>query len=163
MKKSASPFRRIVGAALAALVLLALPTTARAALAVDGSATVNFSLVSSKAITLTTSIANDIIVVIVGYEINPSSGAPSVSGVSDTAGLTWHRRGGIHANTVTHDSDIDCWWAYSSGTLSSDAITVSLSASVDDGAVVAMGVSGVPSGLYAAPWDTNASLPMTGQ
>lgn len=132
-------------------------------LSIDGSNKGNFtSGTSSQTVSLSTTNANDIIVVLVGYEINASSGAPTVSSVSDTAGLTWHRRGGAHATTNNKDCVLDCWWAYSSGTLSSDTITVTLSGNVDNGAVVACGVSGVPSANYSAPWDTNAALPVTG-
>lgn len=132
------------------------------ALSIDGSASAIFSTTNTKAVVLTTTVANDIIVLYVGYEINAGSGAPTVSTVTDTASLTWTRRGGAHAPTNGKDSVVDVWWAHSPGILTNDSITVTLSGNIDDGALIAWGVSGVPAANYSAPWDTNVALPVTG-
>lgn len=136
------------------------------ALSIDGTATDQFSAVNSSTVTLSTTQTNDIIIIYIGYEIDATSGAPAVSSVSDTASLTWHRRGGTTGATTRSGGDkssvIDTWWAHAAAVLTNDIITVTLGAVIDDGCLIAFGISGVPSANYNAPWDTNAALPATG-
>jgi hypothetical protein len=126
----------------------------------DGSAS-NYANSSAPTVTLTTSNANDIIVVVV--QAVSFTGSPSVTSITDGAGLTWHLRkqfqftpGFPGANGY---SDTEVWWAKSTGTLSGDTITVNLNAT-NNTALTAFGLHGAAS--LVAPFDTNAALPATG-
>lgn len=129
-------------------------------ISIDASASSNFSSSSSDSVSLTTTLTNDIVVVIVGYAINGGGTPPTVSSITDTAGLTWTRRGGASGLTNGHSSVVDVWWAHAASVLTADSITATLSGSIDDGTLVAIAVNGAAS--LTAPFDTNASLPATG-
>lgn len=129
-------------------------------LSIDGSASSNFSSTSSHSVSLTTTLTDDIIVVIVGFCINGGGTPPIVSSISDTASLTWTRRGGASGLTNGNSSVFDVWWAHAPSALSGDSITATLSGSIDDATLVAIAVNGASS--LTAPFDTNASLPKTG-
>jgi hypothetical protein len=107
---------------------------------------------------LTTANAKDIIVACVaignsgGGGVGPAGG--TVSSISDAAGLTWNLRKAVSA--FGGSTDLEVWWAFSSGMLSSDVITANLSQAVDDACINVFAVSGANT---ASPWDTNASLP----
>ncbi|MDE1768167.1 MAG: hypothetical protein KGH62_02260, partial [Candidatus Micrarchaeota archaeon] len=133
------------------------------ALATDGYAGSAFTGGSSDSVTLTTSNSPDVIVVFTGLEVPSSNGASlTVSSISDTAGLTWHKRSSNTFQGTSYpasNEDIEGWYAISNSKLTSDQITVTLSGSaVDDWAIMAFGVSGVNTN---SPWDLNAGLPTT--
>jgi len=109
-------------------------------------------------VTLTTTKTNDVIVILASSENNAVT--PTISSVSDTAGLTWARRGSkVTATSGSQQSSQEIWWAFSSGALSGDVITVNFVGGADLLALVAFGVNG--SGSSSAPWDVNVSLPAT--
>src|SRR5712692_7993391 len=117
---------------------------------------------SSMAVTLTTLNSNDIIVLAIHSEaLNASGSHAAVASVADTANLTWAKRSSValdNAGAGNAYNDAEMWWAFSSGVLTGDVITITLSKSVDAASVAAWGVNGANT---AAPWDGNASLPAT--
>jgi hypothetical protein len=138
------------------------------ALALDGSASGQATGAASVASAgLTTGTAGDIIVAYVFAEwITGTGAAGTISGISG-GGLTWHNRGSQTANLTgalgawTRE---EIWWAYSSGTLSSSAITATFSlpssTNFDDASIIVFGVKGFLGTAYqTAPWDSNVSLP----
>ena len=151
-------------------------------LQIDGYATSGLSEVSgdsyapltSGTITLSTTQHNDVIVL--GIAMGGYYNTSTVATVTDTAGLTWHRRnrrwlGGGIKNFATNGStsvaaglDIEIWWAHAPNPLVADVITITPAANVprDGGAAVAAVGSmsliawGVSGANYAAPWDTHS-------
>ena len=151
-------------------------------LQIDGYATSGLSEVSgdsyaaltSGTITLSTTQHNDVIVL--GIAMGGYYNTSTVATVTDTAGLTWHRRnqrwlGGGTKNFATNGStsvaaglDIEIWWAHAPNPLVADVITITPAANVprDGGAAVAAVGSmsliawGVSGANYAAPWDTHS-------
>jgi len=83
----------------------------------------------------------------------------TLSSVTDTSGLTWHKRGSV-SNTDTGGGVQDCelWWAYAPTQLTNFRVTANYGAST----TVATCLIAV-AGVYdpTAPWDGNASLPNT--
>ncbi len=122
----------------------------------DGSATAQFSTASSGTVTLTTTTANDVIVVLATNEDATNSAIRTVSSVTAT-GLTFTKRSSLSLGSPTYQ-DTEVWWAIASSALSAKVITVTLSGSTDDAALVAFGVSGANT---ASPWDPNVALPAT--
>lgn len=126
----------------------------------DSSASAQWSSTASGAVTLSTASPNDIIVVIVADE-NPSAveKVTSISSANLPSG-SWHERSNLTQYTTypsySSYTDMEVWWAYAPNKLSSETITATLSGSIDDGAIIAFGVSGANT---TAPWDTNAGLP----
>lgn len=119
---------------------------------VDAVAQVAKSGTNSVQATLSTAFANEIICVFTYCEGN-SGAAPSITGISDTAGLTWAKRKQSNASST---GSAELWWALATGILSSDVITVTFGANFDDLSMVVAGISGCNT---SAPWDTNASVP----
>jgi hypothetical protein len=143
------------------LVLLLAPIQAWAALALDGHAkgSANTAVTTATA-TLTTTSTNDVIIACVTVNAANST-AVQVSSITDGASLTWTRRsqtGGVDSNS--HYDDLECWWAASSGTLTSDAIVAHASASTDTIGILVFGISGANT---STPFDANASLPKSVQ
>lgn len=103
-------------------------------------------------VTLTTTMTNDIIVVM---PVFTSGSTQTVSTVTDTAGLTWTK---LTSQAGSSQIAEEIWWAYSSGALSSDNIVVT-GVGFAPGRVTAFGVNGVSAPNYSAPWDTNAGVP----
>lgn len=122
-------------------------------LTIDGTISTSAPVGSTIAATLSTTLVNDIIVVVfeetAGHTI-------TVSSVADTAGLTWTRR---VAKAGPSQLNCEIWWAYSAGILTSDVVTVTGSATLSGARLTVFGVNGVSSGNYANPWDVNVSLP----
>lgn len=127
-----------------------------AALTIDGTAKNIGTGVSSFTVTLSTTLTNDIIVVLGSCE--SAGGAVSVSSVSG-GGLTWARRGTtFQYSNATPGGHIDVFWALAPSALSSTVITLTLSGTTDDCSAVAFGVNGANT---TTPWDTNVSIPAT--
>lgn len=119
------------------------------ALSLDGEATTAASPPS--AVTLSTSLTNDIICI---FAVTNNDGVtPGVASISDTAGLTWHKRAAIQA--INGSTTVELWWALSSGVLTNDAITVSWN-SANGQRIYAFGVNGANT---TTPFDVNGSLP----
>lgn len=109
----------------------------------------------------TTTVADEIVLLFISYEPN-SSATPSVASVTDANGLTWTRRGTPFSFTSASPATfvgMEVWWAHCSAIVGLSAITVTLSAAVDDGSLCTMSVSGVTN--FTNPFDTNVSLPAT--
>jgi len=128
-------------------------------LALDGHNKNTYSGVSSGTVALTTSLTDDVVVLMVAGE-KTTAGAFQVSSVADGSGLTWALRqrlqitGGRHTNPQF----LEIWWAHAPTALSAVTITATLSAAVDNGSILAFGVNGANT---STPWDANASLPKT--
>lgn len=117
----------------------------------DGSVQALFSTVATKSVSLTTTQTNDIICVIISYELNAA--LRDVTSVT-ASGLTFVRR--FKKTYTTSNMAIELWWAASTGALTGLSITATLDAAIDDGIMGAFGVHGVNS--LTAPWDTNSGL-----
>jgi len=137
-------------AALFILVALFLASPAHAALAIDGSATTTTNTGGVLTITLTTTSTNDTI-----YVCNTATSG-NTSSISDTAALSWTQRKILTAVT---GMTADCWYAWSTGVLTSDVISVSNTNGIR---TLGFGVSGGASGSVAgAQFDTSASFAKT--
>jgi hypothetical protein len=145
------------------------PQGAGMALALDGSVSGTFSQTGSKVVALTTTQADDVIIVIVANEKNTADNSfTTVTSITDVAGLTWTRRSQtqwvVTSGSVTRQC-LEVWWAHAPGALSADNITVNCANTdntgvhplvTDDSCVVAFGVSGAN---FTSPFDGNGSLP----
>ena len=116
----------------------------------DGNAT-GKSTNANATVSLTTTLSNDIIVVM-AYNEAASGGGVAVSSVT-AAGLTFTQRS--ISNASTHGS-LEVWWAPSTGILTAETITVAWSGTFDDSAILAFGVNGCN---LTNPWDGNGALP----
>lgn len=112
---------------------------------------------SSATVTLTTTQTNDVILVGVATE-NNTGALRTVSSISSTSGLAFTQRS--HANTPAGAVGIETWQAVSSGALTSEVITVTMSGNIDCGLLFAAGIAGT--GAPATPNDPNVSLPSSG-
>lgn len=121
-------------------------------LALDVSAGVNFSGADHGSISLTTTVDNAVIVLQVFNE--KSASYQTVSGISDTAGLTWQRRSQLQ---LAHDlgSNMEIWWAVKP-TAGATTITATLTGAIDDAVLIAFGIAGADT---ASPWDASPVLP----
>lgn len=112
---------------------------------------------ASGTVMLTTANAADLIVLIVFAEGASKPGFPySISSVSG-AGLTWTKRKAFTSSNGGGQL-IEIWYAQAAAILSSQTITFTFSATLDDFAAFAFGVSGYDT---TTPWTTNVSLPAT--
>jgi hypothetical protein len=95
---------------------------------------------------------------------NAGGTAQTVSGVADTAGLTWAKRGSkawSYTNGgFTIFADIEEWWAHAPSTISSpDTVTATFTASVQQSAIRVVAVQGT--NTPSAPFDSHSGLPAT--
>ena len=119
------------------------------AFSIDGNVNaINFGG-TSQAVSLTTSNTNDVILMVVA-----GTGGPVVSVTSSN--LTFTRRSVTFK--VVPSTTLEVWYAISSGTLSSESITVTQTGS-STLVINAFGLSGANT---STPWDTNVSLPAFG-
>jgi hypothetical protein len=126
--------------------------------AIDGTAGGQFSGTNTGTVTLTTTQANDVIVLMYFHENATHAGVPqSISSVTSTH-LTWAKRKAYSWEQTTTNiyDDLEIWWANASAALTSEVITITLTGPIDDAAYQAFGVSG--SSSPSSPWDANASL-----
>ena len=121
-------------------------------LALDG--VVNYSGASGMSMLPGLTTANTNVVIILFIYGNGTS----ASAISDTAGLTWNFRASYTSNTYANNN-IALYYAVSSAALSNDVITIT-SAAFNGITAIAFGVSGANT---TTPFDTNVSLPMTGE
>lgn len=102
---------------------------------------------------LTTANANDIIVVVSAVEGTTTPNVSSVTG----GGLTFTLRSRNNFNPSGGGYvSVEVWSALATTALSAVVFTVNYTATYDDAAVMAFGVSGCNT---AVPWDSNVSLP----
>lgn len=112
-------------------------------LTIDGSAHVNQTVVNPVTITLSTTQTNDVIAF-----CTTTNGGPIVGGsVTDTALLSWSKR----VSRGTGGTDLELWWAPSTGILTSDVITMTLTGTAFT-TVDAFAIHGATN--IAAPWDS---------
>ena len=135
-------------------------------LAMDGYATghANGGPVTSGTVTLSTTQANDVIVL--GVSTGGFWNAAMVDHVTSTSGLVWKRRnrrwqsGGYKDNEghtyIDQGLDTEIWWAHAPLALSGEVITVHMVTDTDGGtgsiSLLAFGVSGAN---YTTPWDAH--------
>jgi hypothetical protein len=132
---------------------------------VDGKA-VNSTVAAgatSGTVTLTTTNANDIIVIAVALENTTAQGSTNkVTSVAKTSGTgtvgSFTQRSASDGNSSNGNAfqGLEVWWAVATTALTSAVFTVHSNIATDDMVIVAFGVSGV--GSTSAPWDPNASL-----
>jgi len=134
--------------------------------ATGGVSSPSFTPLTSATVTLTTTKTDDVIVVAVAT--GGFWSASQVTGITDTAGLVWHRRnrrwqnGGFKSNepvnpdppgtAVNQGLDIEIWWAHAPTALTGDVITVDVGG-CGFISLIAWGVSGAN---FLAPWDTHS-------
>ncbi len=138
-------------------------------LAIDGHNTFENSDTENSIISLSTTQANDLIVVYVGFDpsYQESPIATGVSSVTDTAGLTWQMRSEVTSNdycSVAYNSIVvsdyqEVWYAISPNPLSNDNIQVNYNGWADDQNLIAFGISGVN---VSSPWNSG-SVPATAE
>lgn len=121
-------------------------------LALDGTGRNGTNGATSLSCTLTTSTTNDIVF---AFFTIYAENSHAFTGISDTASLSWASR--VTALTgQTGEGYSYEYWAKSSGTLSSDSITVTVASSTFIG-MICWGVSGASTA--SNPFDPNAGLP----
>ncbi len=151
-------------------VPVTLTNNAVATPAIDGSATGCFGATqtapcvtgtTSGTVTLTTTSANDVIVVEVSNEHATAGPTRTVSTLACTSACTGLstfslRKANTQAGTF---QDLEAWWATATSALTSSVFTVTLSGATDDAVIVAFGVSGANT---ASPWDSSGPVTTTG-
>lgn len=116
---------------------------------------------TSASVPYTTTAAHQIIVLITGSENNSAVAPATVSTVTDTNSLTWHKRKSqsfLSPSSPNTYDNTEMWWAHAP-TAVSGTINVTMSSAVDAGGMISLSFAGIPN--TAAPWDANASLPAT--
>lgn len=124
------------------------------ALALDGTATALLDGVDPTVAkpALTTTHTNCIVIVC------SESNDDQITGISDTAGLTWALRKAVVGDNGFGGARVEeVWWARAASILSSDTITVQYGELVSYAAVTAFGISGALAS--GSPFDTNGALP----
>jgi len=132
---------------------------APAQILVDGSATQQFITTNHGTVTLTTTLSNDLIFVVVYQE--QTAVQRTVQSVTAT-GLTFVSRtvfSGADPAATNNFASLEVWTAVAASPLSSAAILVTLTGNCDAASIVAFGVNGAANNL--APYDTHAGLPVT--
>lgn len=146
-----------------AVCVLASPSIASAAIAIDGSVGAQLASCSCSSTTLTLSTTNASDIIGVAALINNASVSTlsQITSISDTAGLTWTKRVQVSpvdpGAPLTFD-DLEFWTAKSSGVLTSDVITLHFGTSnALFSTITAFGISGAQ--FAGSQFDTNGSLP----
>lgn len=123
------------------------------ALSIDGSpGSASFGGAGPGVVAITTSMADDIILIAVGVEKNATA-VQTVTSIDDVAGLIWNFR---KAQDETNQQRLELWWAHAPAALTANNITVNISAATDDGILLAFAVNGAN---LTTPFDVNGSLP----
>lgn len=134
------------------------------ALSIDGSvidSVGNIAGATSAAVSLTTALAQDLIVVVVAVEVLATPHA-TVSSVAAT-GLSFTRRSSVYLDNVagpfgTSWNTLEVWSA-SAAASGAKSITATISKAADTGTIAAFGVNF--DGVSLPVWSANASLPHT--
>jgi hypothetical protein len=126
-------------------------------------------VVTSTSNTVTISLsAGSVLLIQIGTTATSATGAAIVtaSPFVSSANLTFSKR----ASQTRHDVNVgngttwqaqEVWWAYSSGALTSEVITVNLTGSPSTGLILAIECKGVAN--PSSPFDANGSLPVIAQ
>lgn len=127
------------------------------AFAIDGTAGDQFSSTNTGTISLTTTQANDV-VILEFFAQNSTGGIVRNVSTVTSAHVTWTKRKSYNwqANGGTWPCVLEIWWGVAASPLTAELITITLSGNIDDAAYQAFGVSGHPT--PSSPWDANASL-----
>ncbi|MHB8585139.1 MAG: hypothetical protein ACYDDF_04800 [Thermoplasmatota archaeon] len=129
-----------------------------AAPALDGSATGALLTGSSFTITLSTTQANDVVVVAAVAHAATGAALP-VSSISDGSSLSWHSRTTFSECTSGTEGTTESeWYAIATPSLSNDIITVSFGSAPAAAAGLAFGVAGADT---TTPFDSGAGLAAT--
>jgi len=138
------------------LLFAAAPTPAVNNKAIDGNGTGQFTGTNTGTCVLTTTQANDVIIVMVHCEKTGS--AQTVASVTSPH-VTFSKRSSLAFVNTNNSSNqnLEVWWGVAASALSAETITITLSAATDDASYVAFGVSGCNN--PSSPWDTNAAMP----
>lgn len=120
---------------------------AAAPFALDGSAAGNQTGGLTCTATLTTTLANDIIVAC--FLHNGTAG--TIQSIADVAGLTWN----LINNNTPGGQPLVAYYAKSTGILTSDVITVTL----DQSTFISLHAFGVSGANFTTPLDANGALP----
>ena len=108
---------------------------------------------STPSVSLTTSNAGDVIIVLVSTSVSSGS-PPKVSSISSPH-VSW--KSSARGTGGDGTTDYEEWYGIASSALSSETITVHLSGSpADDSTIVAFGISGANT---ASPFDSHSGLP----
>lgn len=113
--------------------------------------------VTSKSLSLTTTVSGDEIIVLVASSLHSLSAQPTNHVTSVTAtGLTFTQRFAYNNRVVgSYDANVEGWGAPATGILSALSITVNMNVGPDTGVIGMFGVSGV------SGYDANAAVPAT--
>lgn len=109
---------------------------------------------SSKALAISTSVVNTVLVLAIGYELGAAQ--RDVTGVVSTSGLSWARRAKISNAGQSHET-VEIWWAPCPAIVTAENVTASWDANFDDAALALFAVQGC--GDISSPWDINTGLP----
>jgi len=120
-------------------------------LALDGSGSGSDNGALIGTVTLSTTTANDIIVIGITTYNNQR-----VSSISDGATLTWSNRAALEDGTSGHQTAEE-WYAKSTGILTSDIITIHYAG----GSFATFHAWGISGANFATPFDPNVSVPAT--
>jgi hypothetical protein len=128
------------------------------ALAITGTPDIAGNAGATKTITYTYAANTLIVIVLNTYCI--SSGFATVTSVTDTNGLTWHRRRQTQYTSKYGISSVvninqEIWWAYATAAQSGQTASLHVTGSANEGIspdITIFGVSGVTN--TTAPWDT---------
>lgn len=118
------------------------------ALALDGSGHIGTAVGTSTTVNLTTSVANDVIIVVVTVNDVTVSSVTA----SNISGLTLRKRQAISGGGFY----IEEWYGVASGTLSSETITINFSGTTSLATIDAFGISGADTSTI---FDSNGALP----
>ncbi len=126
-----------------------------------GNTASNITWAGTTSATATITLAADS-VVLVGIHQSHATVTETVSTVT-SAHLTFAKRSSVsHTNSAgndTHHQEYELWWAYSSGALTSEVITVASVGTPTDASISVIECKGLLN--PSSPWDTNVSLPAT--
>jgi hypothetical protein len=128
-------------------------STSSPSMALDGDVVGYDKTGSTPSVSLTTSSANDVIIVLVSTSV--SSGSPPTVLSISSPHVSWESSArGTGGDGAT---DYEEWYGIASSALSSETITVHLSSSpADDSTITAFGISGANT---ASPFDSHSGLP----
>lgn len=136
----------------ALLLIFILQSQAWAALSLDGQ--VNSNTISGSTVVVSGVSTSNIADIIIIASMNTAATNGLITGIADTAGLTWNHHGS--ACFVSGIISDEIWYAVAASTLSSDTITVTY-AGTPVARVQELGVSGANTG---SPFDAGSSFPI---
>lgn len=115
---------------------------------------------SSATVALNTLGTNRVVLLLVHTD-GHSSVRRSVTGVSDTNGLTWalYTTQDWDSSDATHKQRMEVWWAFAAAQQTANTVTVTLSGASNGPDLVTGSIAGVDPSRFALPFDADVSLP----